>query len=210
MTTVYVEGLPFDWTEAKISNLFEKCGKIIRVKAPTWHDSGKLRGYALIEFDKVEGLEAALKLDKTNITESRYVSVMVAKSEPSAAPAPRENLEPADPNCKTLFVGNLPYDAKEDEIFQLLRKAGPIASVRIVAQNGKSKGFAYVDFKAPDSLRRLLATDSVLAMRGRKLLLDAGRGKVKEGFHYRKEAFSAKNILPAAKKRPGVKKLPSL
>ena len=210
MTTAYVDGLPFDWDEAKISNFFGNCGVIVRVKAPTWHDSGRLKGYALIEFKNEDGLEAALKLDKAKVSESRYVSVAKATSEPGRAAKPRENLEPADPDCKTLYLGNLPYDAKEDEVFQLLRKAGPIASVRIVTENGRSKGFAYVDFKAPDSLRRLLATDTTLAIRGRKLVVDSGRGKAKEGFHYRKEAFDAKSILPPKKKRPGVKKLPSL
>jgi len=209
MSTAYADGLPFDWTEARVSDFFAKCGPILRVKAPTWHDSGRLKGYALIEFKTEAGLAAALALDKAPVTESRYISVAVATSEPGQAAKPREGLEPADPNCKTLFVGNLPYDAKEDELFQLLRKAGPIASVRIVSQNGRSKGFAYVDFKSPDCLRRFLATDSTLAMRGRKLLVDSGRGKAKEGFHLRPEAFVAKNILPIAKKK-GVKKLPSL
>ena len=75
MTTVYVDGLPFDWDESKISGFFSNCGVIVRVKAPTWHDSGRLKGYALIEFKTEAGLEAALQLDKAKVNVTSYVSV---------------------------------------------------------------------------------------------------------------------------------------
>jgi RNA recognition motif-containing protein len=54
---------------------------------------------------------------------------------------------PAD--CKTLFVKNLPYDMKEDDIGDRFRAFGELTSVRIAYnwQTKVSKGFAYVVYK---------------------------------------------------------------
>jgi RNA recognition motif-containing protein len=52
-------------------------------------------------------------------------------------------------DCTTLFIKGLPYDFKEDDIGDRLRKFGDIAAIRIGYnwQTKQSKGFAYVQFK---------------------------------------------------------------
>lgn len=48
---------------------------------------------------------------------------------------------------KTLFVGNLPFVARPDELSALFEKFGTVASTRIVfnSQTGRSRGFGYVE-----------------------------------------------------------------
>ena len=72
---------------------------------------------------------------------------------------------------KTLFVGNLPYSMTEDSLETLFEIAGTVASVRIVLdrQKQRPKGFAFVEFEAPD------AADAAIAERrmgGRDLIVN--------------------------------------
>ncbi len=50
---------------------------------------------------------------------------------------------------KCLYVGNLPYGFREEEVMDMLGKCGPITSV-VVPQDkytGRNKGFAFVTFE---------------------------------------------------------------
>jgi len=47
--------------------------------------------------------------------------------------------------CKTIFVGNLPFTITADEIKQEFVSCGPVKDVRIVRQSdGKSRGFVFI------------------------------------------------------------------
>jgi len=69
-------------------------------------------------------------------------------------------------DCKTLFVKNLPYDLKEDDIGDRFRPFGELVEVRISRnwQTGKSKGFAYVVFK-----EHISAKAGLIKMNGKEL-----------------------------------------
>ena len=58
-------------------------------------------------------------------------------------------------DCKTLFVKNLPYEFKEDDIGDRFRPFGEVQEIRISKnwQTGESKGFAYVIFKEHHSAK---------------------------------------------------------
>lgn len=61
--TVYIEGIPFTATETDIQNFFKDTGKIISIRLPKWHDSGRLRGYGHVEFENDQSAEKALEMD---------------------------------------------------------------------------------------------------------------------------------------------------
>ena len=58
-----------------------------------------------------------------------------------------------DPN-KSVFVGNLPFDTKEDDLRQLFSDSGKVTGVRIVRDSvtGKSKKFGFVAFATTDAV----------------------------------------------------------
>ena len=61
-------------------------------------------------------------------------------------------------DCKTLFVKNLPYEFKEDDIGDRFRPFGEVQEIRISKnwQTGQSKGFAYVIIKEHHSAKQAL------------------------------------------------------
>ena len=67
-------------------------------------------------------------------------------------------------HLNTVFISNLPYNADESAIRQVLSSAGEIRDIRLVKHewSGKSKGFAYVDFLTSESYRQALKLDHTL------------------------------------------------
>lgn len=51
-------------------------------------------------------------------------------------------------SSRSVFVGNLPYDIREEMFMDIFRVAGPVVSARLVydKDTGKPKGFGYVEF----------------------------------------------------------------
>jgi RNA recognition motif-containing protein len=49
---------------------------------------------------------------------------------------------------RSVFIGNLPYDASEEELTNIMREAGAVVSVRIVydKETGQARGFAYCEY----------------------------------------------------------------
>ena len=71
-------------------------------------------------------------------------------------------------DCKTLFVKNLPYEFKEDDIGDRFRPFGEVQEIRISKnwQTGQSKGFAYVIFKEHHSAKSALQKMNGKELRG--------------------------------------------
>ena len=51
-------------------------------------------------------------------------------------------------SSRTVFVGNLPYDASEEQLVSIFSEVGPVASMRLVfdKETGKPKGYGFCEF----------------------------------------------------------------
>eukprot|EP01035_Chromulina_nebulosa_P019402 gene19402-25275_t len=151
--TVYVEGLPFTANEQIIRDFFLSAGPIKSVRLPTWHDSGRLRGYGHVEFNHSESAEKALGLDGGYIGE-RFIKVdrpLTPKILQRLNDNPTKISRPI--GCKSVFIKNLSYDCTDDEVREALKVCGPINEIRLAMWNHTKqlKGFGYVDFKREES-----------------------------------------------------------
>jgi RNA recognition motif-containing protein len=78
-----------------------------------------------------------------------------------------------------LFVGNLPYDAKEAELRELFAPVGQLSYVTFPMdrETGKPRGFAFVDFgdraQADDAIRRF----NGYSFKGRTLAVNEARAR---------------------------------
>ncbi|GAB1597512.1 squamous cell carcinoma antigen recognized by T-cells 3-like [Argonauta hians] len=64
---------------------------------------------------------------------------------------------------RTVFVSNISYELDEDNLEEIFSKCGEISQIRLVQNyKGKSKGYAYIEFKSSNSLEKALKRDREL------------------------------------------------
>ncbi len=76
----------------------------------------------------------------------------------------------------TLYVGNLPWTVTEDELAQVLSRAGQVGEVRIIADQttGRSLGYGFVEIKGV-TLQEAIQMMEGVDVRGRLLTIGAAR-----------------------------------
>jgi len=199
--TVFVSGLPFAWTKDKIAHRFAQCGRVVDVRAPTWQDSGRLRGYAHVGFASELEKEKALQADITVKVGNEDWHLRIEDANP-----PQKITKHVKRRAESityerrLFVKNMPYDVNETELAAVFQDCGKINEIRVPTCYGRCKGFAYIEFVKPAFLCNALKLEPPPQIRGRQLLLDVDTGKgPRAGFHLRPEALEA-GILGAHRK----------
>ena len=78
-----------------------------------------------------------------------------------------------------LFVGNLSYQATEEDIRELFQQAGTVESVRIVTDQftGRPKGFGFVEMATPEEASRAVDQLNGRVFRDRNLVVDQARSQ---------------------------------
>jgi nucleolin len=154
-----MEGIPWSATEDDIYGFFDQVSEcpfstqIEELRAPKFQDSGRLKGYAHIQFLDAKTAKKALQLLDGQYLGERFITLsaakpagfsggLSAKGAPGAAPK-----RPA--GCSTLFVKNLPYEMTEDQLKAGFSRFGTVASARLARWNHtqRLKGFGYVQFE---------------------------------------------------------------
>ncbi|CAD7923563.1 unnamed protein product [Amoebophrya sp. A120] len=195
--TVFISGLPYVWDLDKIKNLLTKqaCKGFGEIRAPTWQDTGRLRGYCHVEFDTEKNAKMAIKKlhwftppNSKRYLEAKTANEVKQSTVSNAADGKKKSLPESS---KTLFVKNLPYTATEAEIAECFGGEPKVKTVRVGHEQGRSKGFCYIEFDSHDTAKKILQESAgKFALQNRTLFIDAETGTgPRAGYHYRKEAY---------------------
>jgi RNA recognition motif-containing protein len=78
---------------------------------------------------------------------------------------------------KTLYVGNLSFDAKEEEVRQLFSQHGQVTSVKIISDvhTNRPRGFCFVDMENADAAAAALNNAD---FKGRPLKVNEAREQI--------------------------------
>lgn len=78
-----------------------------------------------------------------------------------------------------LFVGNIDYNATENDLQDHFSRAGTVLSVNILHDRatGKSRGFGFVEMSSPDEAQKAVAELHGSEFAGRKLTVNEARPK---------------------------------
>lgn len=198
--TVYVKGIPYSANLKDVSNHFKLCGDVKLVKLinqgelrgydeenDEYHEDltpslsndekkeevkkkEKLRphsGCAFVTFANDKSLEKSLLLDGT-IWPKSELTLFVQRSTQNTLAV--RGVRPE--GCKTIYVANLPYLIKSEEIFDFFRDAGRIDKIRFpVDEDGYSKGFCHVRFKKTHGAVNAMERNKAI-LSGRRIFLD--------------------------------------
>ncbi|GAV91292.1 RRM_6 domain-containing protein [Cephalotus follicularis] len=217
LRTVFVGNLPIKVKKKVLSKEFSRFGEVesVRIRSVPLMDTkkprkgavilGQINGHAdsvhaYIVFKTEQSAESSLSHNMA-VVGGNHIRV-------DRACPPRKKLKgdtaPLYDNKRTVFVGNLPYDVKDEELYQLFSGVNGLESsveaIRVIrhADIGLGKGIAYVLFKTRDAANFLVRKRN-LKLRDRELRFS----------HARQEATPAKrkNSFPAGKNTSPAKKL---
>jgi RNA recognition motif-containing protein len=169
--TVFVTNYPPEADKEYLEDLFAGCGEIVDVRMPSLKANTKRR-FAYVQFlDPDSALKATQLNDKK--LEGKY-KLVAAISDPNKA----GNREGAQAEGREVFVGNVYWYIKEDELKTLLESAGEIVSLRIPRNiEGKSKGSAFVVFKTKQGAEKAVQEYNDFDFKGRRLHVEVSSKK---------------------------------
>ena len=78
-----------------------------------------------------------------------------------------------------IYVGNLSYDATEEDIQQAFAEFGEVASVNIIKdrETGRSRGFAFVEMADGDEAKEAIEKVNLTEIAGRSVTVNEARPK---------------------------------
>ena len=85
---------------------------------------------------------------------------------------------------KNIFVGNLNYNATEDDVRSLFERYGAVNSARIMTDRdtGRSRGFAFVEMENENEADQAITALNGYQMDGRALNVNEARPKPERSF----------------------------
>ncbi|NXX35736.1 RBM34 protein, partial [Nicator chloris] len=173
--TVFVGNLPVSCTVKVLKSLFKKYGQIQSIRFRSLipaedtvskkvaaikhkvHPNAKFIN-AYVVFKEECDAQKALKENGTEIASGFHIRVDTASKTSS------------HDNKRSVFVGNLLYDIRDDAVREHFRVCGDIVGVRVVrdSRTGLGKGFGYVLFENTDAVHLALKLNNSVLM-GRKI-----------------------------------------
>ncbi len=78
-----------------------------------------------------------------------------------------------------LYIGNIPFDAGDDELRELFTPFGPIDTARVIVdpRKGRSRGFGFVEFIDPVHGKAAIAGVNGREFGSRKLVVNEARSR---------------------------------
>lgn len=147
-------------------NFFSKHGKILSLKVEN-DESGHSKGFGFCSFENPEEAEEAVQNLNGHILGDKplYVGRFQKKNERLSEIKRRKDAQRQERMNKyhgvNLYIKNLDDTIDDERLRSEFAKFGTITSAKIMSENGRSKGFGFVCFNAPDE-----ATKAVTEMNG--------------------------------------------
>ncbi len=77
-------------------------------------------------------------------------------------------------SARSVFVGNIPYEATEEKLKEIFSEVGPVASFKLVydRESGKPKGYGFCEFKDAETAHSAMRNLNGYEIGGRTLRVD--------------------------------------
>jgi len=165
-TNIFIKNFGDQLDEEKLVELFSKYGKITSSKLEV-DENGKPKGFGFCSFETPEEAEAAVQnLNGYTVGDKQlYVGRFQKKNERVSEIKRRKDLQRQERMNKyqgvNLYIKNLDDTIDDERLRKEFSKFGTITSAKVMSEGGRSKGFGFVCFSAPDE-----ATKAVTEMNG--------------------------------------------
>jgi nucleolin len=197
---LFVAGLPDSITEDVLRGLFEATGgAVVEVSLPKDRATGRPRGFGFVTLATNEEANAARESLDGSFQGGKSISVRPFQAEPPRRDAGGPGMGmgmgrtgppsggpgggfggPAAAPDRTLYVGNLPYDATVEEVEGLITAtgSGPVVRVHLpMDPDGRKRGFGFVTMASAEAAKGAIEGLRGADIRGRRLVVNLAHPK---------------------------------
>ncbi|KAF9361095.1 hypothetical protein BGX34_007333 [Mortierella sp. NVP85] len=190
--TVFVMQLSARLKTSELEEFFAKAGRVRAARIIEDRNTGRSKGVGYVEFYEEESVAKAIALTgqklldipviakHTESEKNRLALQAASQAAQDAATAAAAQPASTDLSQHRLYVGSVNFDLTEDDLKQVLEPFGPIEFIKLHrdAETGKSKGFAFVQYKSAEDAKQAMErlNGYVLAGRSIKVGLVTERG----------------------------------
>lgn len=166
-TNVFVKNFGDSMDDVKLKEMFEKYGEITSAVCARGEE-GKSRGFGFVNFKEPEAAERAVKAlhDSEFNGKKLFVGRFQKRAERSNVLKKMYEERKQERNNRymgiNLYIKNLDDTIDDEKLRKEFVSFGTITSAKVMTENGRSKGFGFVCFSAPEE-----ATKAVTDMNGR-------------------------------------------
>ncbi len=190
---LFVAGLPDSITEDILRQLFEATGgTVVEVSLPKDRATGRPRGFGFVTLSSSAEAQVARESLDGSMQAGKSISVRPFQAEPPkrdgvgglpGGPRSERMGGPAAAD-RTIYVGNLPYDATQAEVEGLFStsNAGPVVRVSLPTdEEGRKRGFGFVTMASAEVANSAIDALRGADLRGRSLIVNLARPKGEGG-----------------------------
>lgn len=162
--TVFVKDVPASVTERELAAVFSECGAILDCRLCGDMSSNKF-SYAFVAFETANGMDRALRLDKT-LLHGR--NIIVRRSDTAVIPVnplllPQNEAE-MESCARTIYVANVDKAVEKDELRELFEtNAGAVSRLHVQEKTNAAANVAFIEFE------ELASAGVALHLTGKKL-----------------------------------------
>ena len=165
-TNIFIENFGDQLDEEKLRELFSAHGKILSVKIEN-DENGNSKGFGFCSYESPEEAEAAVQsMNGYTVGDKQlFVGRFQREYERQSEIKRKEDMQRLERMNKSqgvnLYVENLDDTIDDERLKEEFSKFGTITSAIVMTENGRSRGFGFVCFSAPEE-----ATKAVTEMNG--------------------------------------------
>ncbi|CAO3573344.1 unnamed protein product [Mortierella alpina] len=178
--TVFVMQLSARLRVAELETFFSQAGRVRTAHIIEDRNTGRSKGVGYVEFYDEDSVVKAIALSGQKLlgipviakhTESEKNRLALQAATQAADIEAAVKAAPADLSQHRLYVGSVNFDLAEDDLKQVLEPFGPIEFIKLHrdAETGKSKGFAFVQYKNAEDAKQAMERMNGYELAGRSI-----------------------------------------
>lgn len=164
--TVYVGNLPFSSTKEDVSSMFSEIDvNVLNIAMPTNPNMideatgmAKSKGFCFVDVESEDMIVAAVEAFNDVELEGRTMRVNKLLPKEEIEKTRRDRNYTPD-GKKKLYVGNLSFDATQDDIKDYFEEFGQVSDLYVPMRDGQSRGFCFVTMDTENANKAMAELD---------------------------------------------------
>ncbi|EJD02338.1 polyadenylate binding protein [Fomitiporia mediterranea MF3/22] len=185
---IFIKNLDEQIDHKALHDTFAAFGNVLSCKVAT-DENGRSRGFGFVHYDTAEAADTAIKAVNGMLLNDKKVFVghYISKKERQA------HIDEQKSQFTNLYVKNLDTEVTDDEFNDMFAKFGEVTSAVVQKdEEGKSKGFGFVNFKDHESAQAAVDALHDTELNGKKLFVTRAQKKAEREEELRKSYEQAK------------------